>query len=193
MPSAINLPGREAEEGQPGPAPNFSAELLRDLARRYEQAYNEHDIEGFLACHTEDAVWETPLFYPDGTARGHDAIRCECERAWRALPDQRFNTEELFISLDGRRAAQWWTGHGTLTGRVDPPGYRATNQPLDLTGVSVWELRDGRLSHVREYFDAMAAGRQVGLVPAPGSLGERTGLLLQWAAARRMRAKKPGR
>lgn len=192
MPGATGRSGREAGESRPGPAPSLNAEMLRDLARRYESAYNEHDVEGFLACHTEDAVWETPLFYPDGIARGHNAIRSECERAWRALPDQRFKTQEVFISLGGLWAAHWWTGHGTLTGPIDPPGYRATNQPLDLTGVSVWELREGRLSHVIEYFDALAPSRQIGLAPRPGSVGERMGVFFQWVAAHRMRAKKPG-
>ncbi len=177
--------GKGAPAGEPGTA--LSGEFLRAMVERYEAAWHAKDLDGFLACHTEDAVWETPLFYPDGVARGHAAIRAECERAWRGMTDMRYHTHDLFISLDGRRAAQRWTGRFRLTGSIDPPGYVATNQPVELSGVSVWELRGDRLSRVSEYFDALGPGRQIGLIPAPGTPAERVGILLQHLAARRMR------
>lgn len=181
----------EAAQGAPAGEPGavLSGGLLRTLVGRYEAAWHAKDADGFLACHTEDAVWETPLFYPDGIARGHAAIRAECQRAWRGMTDLRYETHDLFVSLDGRRAAQLWAGRFRLTGPVDPPGYAPTNQPVALTGVSVWELRGDRLSRVSEYFDALGPARQIGLIPAPGTPGERIGVLLQHLAARRMRRK----
>jgi len=176
-----------AARSAPGPA--LDGELLRALVGRYEAAWHAKDIDGFLACHTEDAVWEVPLFYPDGIVQGHAAIRAECERAWRGMSDMRYATHELFLSLDRRRAAQLWTGRFRLTGTIDPPGYAATNQPVEFTGVSVWELRGQRLSRVSEYFDALGPGRQIGLVPAPGSPGERAAVLLQRLKARQMRSR----
>jgi ketosteroid isomerase-like protein len=156
------------------------------LVERYEAAWHAKDAAAFLACHTEDAVWEVPLFYPDGIARGHAAIRAECERAWRAM---NYQTHDLFVSLDGSRAAQWWTGRFRLTGPIDPPGYAPTNQPVEMTRVSVWELRGDRLSRVSEYFDALGPVRQIGLIPGPATLGERAGVLLRHVSARRMRRK----
>lgn len=165
----------------------LSGELLRELVERYEACWQARDLDGFLACHTEDAVWEMPLIYPAGVARGHGAIAAECRRVWRALTDLRASTHELFVSLDGARAAQWWTVRGILTGAVDPPGYAPTNHPVEMTGVSIWELRGRRLARVTEYFDTTAVGRQVGLMPVPGTIGDRIAIVLQRLAARRMR------
>jgi ketosteroid isomerase-like protein len=110
----------------------LEAAFLRGLVERYEAAWHAKDADGFLALHTEDCVWEMPLIYPDGVAAGHAGIRAECQRAWAGLPDMRFSTGDLFVSLDGTRAVQLWTGRGTLTGRIDPPGYAPTNQPVEI-------------------------------------------------------------
>jgi ketosteroid isomerase-like protein len=184
----------EVGHGKPGEgAPRsesafvLSGDLLRELVARYEASWNARDVDGFLACHTEDAVWEMPLIYPDGVARGHAAIALECQRAWRGLTDIRFSTHDLFVSLDGRRAAQLWTGRGILTGVIDPPGYAPTNQPVEMTGVSIWEFSGRCLSRVTEYFDTIAVGRQIGLIPAPGTASDRIGIFLQHIAARRLR------
>ncbi len=165
----------------------LDGEFLRDLVERYEAAWHAHDADAFLACHTEDCVWEMPLIYPDGIARGHHAIRVECERAWAALPDLRFRTLDLFVSLDGTRAVQRWEGRGTLTGWAEPPGYAPTNQPVEMRGVSVWELSGERLSRVTEYFDTTEVARQIGLVPKPLTLGDRIGVFMQRLVAWRMR------
>ncbi len=165
----------------------LSNDFLRKLAACYDASWNAKDIDGFLACHTEDAVWQMPLIYPDGIARGHAAIRAECERVWRGLSDMRFATEDVFPSMDGFRAIQLWAGRGILTGSIDPPGFAPTNRPIEMAGASVWEIRGGRLSRVTEYFDTMAVGRQIGLLPAPGSAGDRIGIWLQRMSVRCMR------
>jgi|GEM_PF-6238387 len=39
----------------------LDAAFVRDIAEHYRRAWNARDIAGFLALHTEDCIWETPL------------------------------------------------------------------------------------------------------------------------------------
>ena len=41
------------------------------------------------------------------------------------------------------------------------------------------ELRDGRMLRVRAFFDVYGAGRQLGVLPGPGTAGERALLMLR--------------
>jgi hypothetical protein len=55
---------------------------------------------------------------------------------------------------------------------------------IDFTGVELFELEEERARRVRLVFNVMELGTQIGAVPAPGSGGERLGLLLQRVQAR---------
>jgi hypothetical protein len=46
-------------------------------------------------------------------------------------------------------------------------------------GVFYAQLEDDRLLRVRAFFDAYDAGRQLGVLPRPGTAGERALLLLR--------------
>jgi ketosteroid isomerase-like protein len=72
----------------------------------YGRAWERKDVQGFVACFTEDAVyawgpWGEPL-------RGHDEIRARTERAVATQENIRFAHEPLAITPDGRGIARWW-------------------------------------------------------------------------------------
>jgi hypothetical protein len=68
---------------------------------------------------------------------------------------------------------------GTHRGVLDPPGFAPTNREVDVSGIDVWQLRDGRIARYWAYWDLMEAARQIGAMPAPGSFGERATVMLQ--------------
>jgi hypothetical protein len=43
---------------------------------------------------------------------------------------------------------------------------------------------DGRIDRYRAYYDMALVARQLGVMPGPGSRGERVGVMLQRASAR---------
>ena len=82
---------------------------LEDLDRWldvYGRAWERHDVDGFVNCYADDAVyhwgpWSEPL-------RGHAAIRAATERAIAEQEDVHFGHEPLAITPDGRGIARWW-------------------------------------------------------------------------------------
>jgi predicted ester cyclase len=161
--------------------------FLRSFADRYHGAWNRHDAVGIAELVTEDIVFEDPFIFPSGVCWGRAGLRAVAERWWVAMPDLTFTTEELFLSLDGTRAAHAWTGWGTLRGKLDPPGFAPTNTVLDMSGISQWEFRDGLLAHLRENTDVYAVARQAGALPDPNTRKERIGVWVQRLEARRLR------
>jgi hypothetical protein len=55
----------------------------------------------------------------------------------------------------------------------------ATRRALEMHAVVFAELRDGRMLRVRAFFDVYGAGRQLGVLPAANSAGERALLMLR--------------
>lgn len=183
-------PGRRLRAGETlkGEA-GITAERARDWARRFVEAWNSHDPEQLLSLSSEDVVWEDP-FIVGGTLRGKPALREWLTSLWRATPDLRFElVGEPFVSLDGKQLAAAWKGSGRFTGPLDPPGFAPTNSPIEMSGVDVHEFDGELVKRVHTETDAMSLGRQIGAAPAPGSGGERFGVLMQRLAARRLRAK----
>ena len=56
---------------------------------------------------------------------------------------------------------------------MDPPGFAPTGRTWEIDGVDFQEYRDGRIAKLRVVFDLMTVSRQLGVMPASGSRGER--------------------
>ena len=167
----------------------LTAEAARDWAGRFLEAWNSHDPEQVLALATEDVVWQDP-FIVGGTLRGKPALRDWLTSQWRAFPDLRFEmVGEPMFSPEGRQLAAAWKGTGRFTGPLDPPGFAPTNGSIAMTGIDIHELEGDLVKRVHTETDTMAVGRQIGAAPAPGSIGERVGVLMQKLAARRLRSR----
>ena len=73
---------------------------------RYGRAWERRDVDAFVACFAEDAVyhwgpWTEPL-------RGHEEIRARTDQAVSMQDDVRFGHEVLALTPDGRGLARWW-------------------------------------------------------------------------------------
>jgi hypothetical protein len=56
-----------------------------------------------------------------------------------------------------------------------------------VSGIDVWEFRDGRVARYWAYYDVTAIARQIGALPPPGSIGERATVMLQRVQAAALR------
>ena len=54
-----------------------------------------------------------------------------------------------------------------------PPGFAPTGRRWEVDGVDFLEFRDGRIAKLRVALDMMTVARQLGVMPAAGSRGER--------------------
>lgn len=160
---------------------------LQAFVERYEAAWNGRDAGAMDALVTDDIVWFDPAL-PE-PARGKAQVRAFMDASWRAFPDLRFSQPDPpFMVEQDDRVAWAWRMQGTFDGEpMDPPGFAPTGRAMDVRGVDEWIMRDGRIAHYRATYDVNELARQLGIVPARGSGGERAMIALQKVQARLQR------
>jgi len=148
-----------------------------ELIDAWEAAWSGRDPKAFAqVCHPHDFHYEDPLTpepFDDAKALGAHA-----KRLWAAFPDARLErTGERLASSDGRYVAA--PSKVLATHRAPLEGLPATNAFVIVHAVFYCELRDERLHRVRAFFDVYSAATQLGVLPKPGTLGEKALLMLR--------------
>jgi ketosteroid isomerase-like protein len=161
---------------------SLTIDEIRTRIDAFFAAYSAHDPEAILALCTEDVVWEDPLMGPP--LKGWEEAAELLVNQLTAFPDLHFPSEEieLYRAVDGKTAAAGWHLAGTMTGRLDPPGYEPTGAAVDVTGMSRFEFAAGGLiaDHSMVY-DTLTLARRLHLAPGEHSLSFRTMVGLQQA------------
>ena len=137
-----------------------------DLFVGYIDAWNRHDIDALLKFLTDDATYADVALNMSST--GKDAIRAFFEHVQREFSsDYQFEPGHLVLGPDGY-ALEW-----VMTGTHDRDGanLRATGKSFRIRGVSVGELRDGRIARNTDYWSLVELFVQIGLMPQPGAAG----------------------
>jgi steroid delta-isomerase-like uncharacterized protein len=151
---------------------------LGDFAERWGAAWNSHEPSRLLELMTEDVIYDDSSW--PTTMRGHDDVRPFLDSLWRAFPDLRFEwVEGPYIAPGQPKAAFYWTGSGTHTGLLEPPGFAPTGKRIEFDGADFHEYRDDRVSRLRIVFDMLDIGRQLGTIPKAGSPIEKAGAAAQ--------------
>jgi steroid delta-isomerase-like uncharacterized protein len=132
-------------------ARNFATEEARmnELVRKVVDAYNNHKVEDFDELLTDDCV----IVRNGVEARGRDAVKAVVGRLFRALPDVHYEIDDVVMS--GDKLALRWRGRGTSRG--DYFGVPANGQELLSEGITLYELREGRVARI--YVSANLIGR----------------------------------
>jgi steroid delta-isomerase-like uncharacterized protein len=159
--------------------------FAREFAERYVEAWNSHDADRIEPLVIRDVVWLDPAL-PE-PARGVDEVKDLMRSAWVAFPDLRFTPGPLWLDPHEDSMCWAWRMEGTHDGPLDPPGFAPTGRRIDVDGIDVWDFEDGRIRRYRAYYDLADVARQLGVMPPPGSRGERVGVMLQRASARFVR------
>jgi steroid delta-isomerase-like uncharacterized protein len=149
-----------------------------EFVERWAEAWNSHDPERLFDLMTDDIVYDDSA-WPE-TMRGKPAVREFLDYTWRAFPDMEFEgVGGALVASDGPRAAFWWRGTATHSGPIDPPGIPATGRRVEFEGADFHEYRDGKVARLRIVFDMADIARQLGMLPGPGSAGERAMVWIQ--------------
>jgi steroid delta-isomerase-like uncharacterized protein len=177
-------PARVPRRADPAPAPRrgvhprvrgrrvlTTADALFD---GWERAWSGRDPSAFgPLCHP-DVHYEDPLLAEP--LRGTDAIARRAARLWAAFPDARLHPTGPRLT-DGTHASAPAKLLGTHREPLD--GIAPTNRFVVVHVVFFAELRDDRLYRVRAFFDAYGAAVTLGILPKPGTLGEKALLMLR--------------
>ena len=112
---------------------------------RLNAAMNAHDIEAFVACFDEEYQSEQPA-HPARGFGGRDQVRQNWSAIFEGVPD--FSSELVGAATTGDTEWSEWHWRGT----------RADGTPLDVAGVIVAGVGDGRLRWARLYVEPVDHG-----------------------------------
>lgn len=127
-----------------------------DLVQEFAAAFNRQDMPGLLACFTEDAVYHDTFY---GRHQGHAGLRELFQRMFR---DSRGYTWSMHVVVaDPLRAAAEWTFSYTVSDAIP----RSAGRKVRFSGMSLFELKGGKVASYREYFDSGVAFLQLGFSP----------------------------
>jgi steroid delta-isomerase-like uncharacterized protein len=151
-----------------------------EVARAVFDAVSRKDLDGIVSRGAPDYVDD---FIAIGEFRGRDAVREFFRETFAALPDFAMTVDRI-VADDSSAAVQWHMS-GTFTGGPFQ-GIRPTGRRVDLRGVDVMEIADGLIQRNTIYYDGASFARQIGLLPAQGSRGDKT-MLSVFNAVTRLR------
>jgi steroid delta-isomerase-like uncharacterized protein len=145
-----------------------------ELFDAWERAWSGRDASAFEPLCAEGFSYEDPLT-PE-PLQGADQLAGYAARLWEAFPDARLNSTGERLT-DGRYACAPCKLLGTHRGRVG--GVTPTGRFLVVHAVVYAELTGGRLLRARAFFDVHGAATALGVLPRPGTVGEKALLLLR--------------
>ncbi|NBD23083.1 ester cyclase [Paenibacillus glycinis] len=117
---------------------NHGEELLTKLwANVYNHPQNLDVIDQLC---TEDFI----LSNSDGDIVGRDAFKEWARTFTSKIRDIKLESLDMFSGADGKRVVSRWVVTGYNQGVL---GSLPDDRPIQLTGIAVWEVRDGKLAH----------------------------------------------
>lgn len=118
-------------------------------------AWNSRDADKLANVFSDDAVYEDVA--AGQINRGKNEVRKWAAGAFADIDN--FKIEVVSSSVhDGRGVTEWiWSG--------TDKGLFKTGKSFSVRGVSIIEIRKGKVSSYKEYYDFAAVMRQLGLLP----------------------------
>jgi steroid delta-isomerase-like uncharacterized protein len=140
---------------------------VEETARAYFDALAARDADRMASHWSEEGVDD---IVPLAVLRGPDEVRRFFTELFAAFPDGEMTVRR--VVADERQAAVEWRITGTFTGGPFQ-GVEPTGRWLELRGVDLLEVEDGRLTRNTSYYDGAAFARQIGMLPPQDSGAER--------------------
>jgi hypothetical protein len=124
-----------------------------EVVERALAAMNARDIDGYLACCTEDVVLRTPLAEITGVYEGAEGIRRFLVDVEDSGPDFR---------IDAARVESVGASQVLAFMQITASG-RSSGIPQDAATTNVYDLVDGKINRIRIFLDRRDALKAVGL------------------------------
>lgn len=140
----------------------------RPLLERAVAVYNDGDLDGYVDLYTDDAVLTTP----EGAFKGKSELRERFARELNALSDIRFDI--ISYVEGGDMFADEFLLAGTHTGPLPLPDGNtlpATGHHVEIRGMEMVQVRDGRMVADNLYYDNAAVFTQLGILPRRNDQG----------------------
>ncbi len=131
-----------------------SRDKTTDLMEKQFAAWNAHDADKLASFYTDDVIYEDVAF--GLKAHGHAELRKMAADFFASVPDLKL--EVVSNASMGNRGSVEWVFSGTDVGLYK------TGKKFSVRGASVYELRGGKFSSNRDYYDSASIMRQVGIL-----------------------------
>jgi steroid delta-isomerase-like uncharacterized protein len=134
---------------------------LQEFIDRYNEAWNGHDVDGIVAMHSDDSVFENHV--TGDVNVGREAIGNAIRGIFRVFPDLSFEGRRQYIRED--LVVQEWTARGTHEGTISRGGIELepTGKKVEYKGMDVIPIRGGLVARKDVYSDSVTLLRQLGL------------------------------
>jgi steroid delta-isomerase-like uncharacterized protein len=137
------------------------AASLEHTIARYNEAWNDHDLDAIMSMHAPDMVFEN---HTAGESAQGDEVRAHIAAIFESWPDIHFETRRLYVR-DGV-VTQEWTASATHSHEMRRGELVAapTGNRVEWRGVDVIPFADGLVQRKDVYSDSVSILRQVGLL-----------------------------
>lgn len=126
------------------------------IAEQWIAAWNSHNPDKMLPLFTDDIFYEDVAF--GSVNHGKTELRKFAADEFDGVPD--LELKLLRADIHGGHGTIEWTFSGT------DKGVFKTGKKFSVRGVSVVDLRDGKISRNLDFYDLATIMRQVGMLPA---------------------------
>jgi steroid delta-isomerase-like uncharacterized protein len=139
-----------------GAAPKAAKDTGEAVAAKWVAAWNSHDPDKMLSAFTSDIFYEDVAF--GEVSHNHAEFRKFAADEFEGVPDAELKVVRTSIH----------NGHGTIewTFSGTDKGVYKTGKKFTVRGVSVVDVRDGKISRCLDFYDTGTIMKQVGVLPA---------------------------
>ena len=136
---------------------------LTETIGRYNEVWNEHDLDAIVAMHAPDMVFAN---HTAGESASGDEVREHIGAIFETWPDIEFSTRRLYVR-DGL-VVQEWTATAThaKTMRRGDLEAEPTGKVVSWDGLDVIPFEGGLVKRKDVYSDSVSILKQVGLLDA---------------------------
>jgi len=139
------------------PADKSAGDPDAAIAEKWIAAWNSHSPDKMIPLFTADIFYEDVAF--GEVSHGSAELRKFAASEFEGVPD--LELKLLRANIHGGHGTIEWTFSGTDKGVFN------TGKKFSVRGVSVIDVRDGKISRNLDFYDTATLMRQVGLLPTP--------------------------
>ena len=138
-----------------------SAQSLEEAIGRYNEAWNDHDLDAIMSMHAPGMVFAN---HTAGESASGDDVRDHIAAIFGSWPDLRFETRRLYVREN--LVVQEWTAKATHTETMRRGEIVAepTGRTIEWVGLDVIPYEEGLIRRKDVYSDSVSILRQVGLL-----------------------------
>ena len=132
----------------------------KDISRRAdEELFNRGNLSIADELFASNFVYHDPVSHEEW--RGPESVKSYATMLRVAFPDLHQTIEEQIA--EGDKVAYRWTARGTHQGEF--MGIAPTGNRVEMTGISIARLIDGKIEEIWENYDALGMMQQLGHIP----------------------------